>query len=63
MNVFFPRDVPDDAAGAGSFVGYPLHVIVVARDEGDVRAAVAQLADEREPQARRATGNGDAQAG
>ena len=36
--------------------------VAVARDEGDARAAVEQLADQREAEARRAAGDRDAQA-
>ena len=47
------RHVADDAVGAGVLRCHARDVVAVARDEGDVCAAVEQVADERQARARR----------
>ena len=61
MDILLARDVPDDADGTGPFAGDALHAFAVPRDEGDERSAVVQLAHQRQPEARRAPGDRDAQ--
>ena len=62
MDVVLGRDVADDAVRAGMLGGDAARRVAAARDERDARAAREQLADEREAEARRAAGDGDAQA-
>src|SRR5208337_5112632 len=60
VDVLLAPDIADDAAGAG-LPGDPLHVKGRACDEGDASATRRKIFDQRQSEARRASGDGDAQ--
>ena len=63
MDLLLVGDVSDDAVCAGLGAGDAFDAFAMARYEGDVRAAVYEVMDEGQAQARSAAGNGDSQAG
>jgi hypothetical protein len=62
VDVVLARHVTDDAADAGDVGGGGPDAVSSARHEGDRGTAAMELADEGEPEAGRAAGDGDATA-
>ena len=58
MDLFLDRDVADDAVRPRVFACDALDPFAAAGEEGYLRPAAQQLADERQPQARCAAGDG-----
>ena len=61
VDVLLPRDVADDAVGAGMVAGNAVDALAGAGDEGDAGAAAAELAHEREAETGGASGDGDSE--
>ena len=59
MDVLLPCDVAHDAMGSRMIACDSVDVLAGARDEGDARAALVQLAHEREAETGGAAGNGN----
>jgi hypothetical protein len=63
VDVLLARHVPDDAVRPGNFACHKLEALPSARDEGDCRAAAAELANQRQAQPCRAAGDRNPQGG